>query len=55
MNKMNKLIEVILVPRQLLLKFYNMVSIEQLYLKTLIVFVLLVIGVSAWDVLHEET
>ena len=43
---MNKLVEAISVLRKQLLKFYNVVSIGQLYFETLTLSVLHVIGVN---------
>ena len=41
--------------RKQLLKFYNVVSIGQLYFETLTLSVLHVIGVNEWGALHEGT
>ena len=50
---MNKLVEAISALRKQRLKFYNVVSIGQLYFKTLTLSVLHVIGVNEWGALHE--
>ena len=50
---MNKLVEGISVLRKQLLKFYNVVSISQLYFEMLTLSVLHVIGVNEWGALHE--
>ena len=52
-SAMNKLVEVISAIRKQLLKFYNVVSIGQLYFEMLTLFVLHVIGVNEWGALHE--
>ena len=52
-SAINKLVEVISVLRKQQLKFYNVVSISQLYFKTLALSVLHVIGVNEWGTLHE--
>ena len=52
-SAMNKLVEVISALRKQLLKFYNVVSIGQLYFETLTLFALHVIGVNGWGALHE--
>ena len=54
-SAMNKLVEAILVLRKQQLKFYNAVSIGQLYFEMLTLFVLHVIGVNEWGALHEGT
>ena len=54
-SAMNKLVEAISMLRKHLLKFYNVVSIGQLYFETLTLFVLHVIGVNEWGALHEGT
>ena len=54
-SAMNKRVEAILVLRKQQLKFYNVVSIGQLYFETLILSVLHVIGVNKWGALHEGT
>ena len=52
---MNKLVEAILALRKQQLKFYNVVSIGQLYFEMLTLHVLHVIGVNEWEALHEGT
>ena len=52
-SSMNKLVENISVLRKRLLKFYNVVSIGQLYFEMLTLFVLHVINVNEYGVLHE--
>ena len=54
-SAMNKLVEAILALRKQRLKFYNVVSIGQLYFKMLTLSVLHVIGVNEWGALHEGT
>ena len=54
-SAMNKRVEAILVLRKQLQKFYNVVSIGQLYFETLTLSVLHVIGVNEWGALHEGT
>ena len=54
-STMNKLVEAISVLRKQLLKFYNVVSIGQLYFETLTLSALYVIGVNEWRELHEGT
>ena len=54
-STMNKLVEAISVLRKQRLKFYNVVSIGQLYFETLTLSVLHVIGVNEWGALHEGT
>ena len=51
----NKLIKAILVPIKQLLKFYNVVSIDELYFEMLTLFILYIIGVSAHEALHKGT
>ena len=50
---MNKLVEVISALGKQLLKFYNVVSISQLYFEMPTLFALHVIGVNEWGALHE--
>ena len=52
-SAMNKLVEAISTLRKQLLKFYNVVSIGQLYFEMLTYFALHVIGVNEWGALHE--
>ena len=52
-SAMNKLVEAISVQRKQLQKFYNVVSIGQLYFETLTLSVLHVIGVNERGALHE--
>ena len=52
-SAMNKLVEAISVLRKQQLKFYNVVSIGQLYFETLTLSVLHVIGVNEWGALCE--
>ena len=52
-SAMNKLVEAISVLRKQRLKFYNVVSIGQLYFEMLTLSVLHVIGVNEWGALHE--
>ena len=52
-SAMNKLVDAISALRKKLLKFYNVVSIGQLYFETLILSVFHVIGVNEWGALHE--
>lgn len=52
-SAMNKLVEAISVLRKQRLKFYNVVSIGQLYFETLTLSVLHVIGVNEWGALRE--
>ena len=52
-SAMNKLVEAISTLRKQLLKFYNVVSIGQLYFKMLTLFTLHVIGINEWRALHE--
>ena len=54
-SAMNKLVEAISVLRKQQLKFYNVIFIGQIYFEMLKLFVLLVIGVNEWGVLHEGT
>lgn len=54
-SAMNKLVEAISVLRRQRLKFYNVVSIGQLYFERLTLYVLHVIGVNEWEALHEGT
>ena len=54
-SAMNKLVEAISALRKQRLKFYNVVSIGQLYFEMLTLFVLHVIGVNEWGALHEGT
>ena len=54
-SAMNKLVEAISVLRKQRLKFYNVVSIGQLYFEMLTLSVLHVIGVNEWGALHEGT
>ena len=54
-SAMNKLVETISVLRKQQLKFYNVVSIGQLYFETLSLFVLHMIGVNEWGALYEGT
>ena len=54
-SAMKKLVEAILALRKQRLKFYNVVSIGQLYFKMLTLSVLHVIGVDEWGALHEGT
>ena len=54
-SAMNKLVEAISMLRKQRLKFYNVVSIGQLYFETLTLSVLHVIGVNEWGALHEGT
>jgi len=54
-STMNKLVEAISVLIKQQLKFYNVVSIGQLYFETLTLSVLHVIGVNEWGALHEGT
>ena len=49
----NKLVEAISVLRKQQLKFYNMVSIGQIYFEMLTPFAIHVIGVNEWGALHE--
>ena len=52
---MNKLVETISALRKQQLKFYNVVSIGQLYFEMLTLSVFHVIGVNVWGELHERT
>ena len=52
-SAMNKLVEAILVLRKQQLKFYNVVSIGQLYFEMFTLSVLHVIGVNEYGALHE--
>ena len=54
-SAMNKLVEAISTLRKQLLKFYNVVSIGQLYFKMLTPFILHMIDVNEWGALHEGT
>ena len=54
-SAMNKLVEAISVLRKQRLKFYNVVSIGQLYFEMLTLFFLHVIGVNEWGTLREGT
>ena len=54
-SAMNKLVKAISMLRKQLLKFYNVVSIGQLYFETLTLYVLHVIGVNEWGALHDGT
>ena len=54
-SAMNKLVEAISGLRKQRLKFYNVVSIGQLYFEMLTLSVLHVIGVNEWGALHEGT
>ena len=54
-SAINKLVDAISALRKQQLKFYNVVSIGQLYFETLTLFVLHVIGVNEWGALHEGT
>ena len=53
-SAMNKLVEDISALRKQRLKFYNVVSIGQLYFKTLTFFVFHVISVNEWGVFQKE-
>ena len=53
-SAMNKLVEAISALRKQRLKFYNVVSIGQLYFEMLTLSVFHVIGVNKWGALHEE-
>ena len=54
-SAMHKLVEAISVLRKQRLKFYNVVSIGQLYFETLTLSILHVIGVNECGALHEGT
>ena len=54
-SAIKKLVEAISALRKQRLKFYNVVSIGQLYFETLTLSVLHVISVKEWGALHEGT